>query len=146
MFKPSILVGSALTALALAGLAGCGSPASTPAAPSTGQKQIWKATYGCTQGLTGLTLVLTRVTETELTATFYFYAVPGNLDVPAGMFSMKGTYDPATRTVSLRQDRWIQNPADYLMVDLRGTVDAAGRTFTGQVDYPGCSDFHLELD
>ncbi|MGW0783475.1 protein kinase domain-containing protein [Streptomyces sp. NPDC002913] len=79
----------------------------------------WRGTYHCGQGETGLTLTITD-TDGALTATFDFYPVASNPDVPKGTFAMRGTRI-GTR-MDLYGDRWINEPEDYLMVGLSAEV------------------------
>ena len=77
----------------------------------------WVGTYTCRQGLTGLQLDIDAGEENSLAATFAFYTIDSNPDVPSGKFTMRGTYSDAG--IELIQDTWIQQPAGYEMVDLR---------------------------
>ena len=75
-----------------------------------------------------------------LTATFNFYALPGNPGVPSGSFTMTGTYSAAG--VDLTQDQWISQPAGYEMVNLSSGPPAPnGTVLAGSITTPGCSTF-----
>jgi eukaryotic-like serine/threonine-protein kinase len=76
----------------------------------------WEGTYLCSQGETGVTLVIHAVAGGALTATFNFHAVPSNPGVPSGSFTMTGTYSSAK--VTLTQDQWINQPPGYYMVNI----------------------------
>src|SRR6266542_1609907 len=67
----------------------------------------WKGTYTCTQGATGLTLVV-AAGKGLATATFSFYPVAANPGVPRGRFAMTGTY--TSRSLDLEPDHWIARP------------------------------------
>ena len=100
----------------------------------------WAGTYVCSQGETGLRLVIQAVAGGALTATFNFSAVPSNPSVPTGSYTMTGTYSSAG--VALTGDQWISQPSGYDMVDisaslpsqggttLNGTVTSCGTNFT----------------
>ena len=101
----------------------------------------WVGTYVCSQGETGLRLVIQAAASGVLTATFNFYAVPSNPGVPTGSFTMTGSYAyPAG--VKLTQGQWINQPSGYLMVDLtaspptrdgtvlNGTITSCSSNFT----------------
>jgi hypothetical protein len=102
----------------------------------------WRGSYYCNQGQTGLTLTVSGTAD-DLVATFAFYPVPGNPEVPRGSFAMAGSY-VGTR-LELFGDHWIEQPDDYLMVGLLAEVtDRSPGIITGTVtsESPtGCSTF-----
>ncbi|NGO74631.1 protein kinase [Streptomyces sp. YC504] len=103
-------------------------PEAEDPSPVTGE---WRGTYTCLQGNTGLTLTMSEDSGT-VAATFDFYAVDSNPDVPPGTFAMKGTFSGGR--LELLGDRWIQQPEDYLMVGLAADVDGESpQTITGTV-------------
>jgi hypothetical protein len=112
-------------------------PASLSPAALTG---TWTGSYLCSQGETGLRLVIQAAPGGALTATFNFYALPGNPGVPSGSFTMTGTYSAAG--VDLTQDQWISQPAGYEMVNLSSGPPAPnGTVLAGSITTPGCSTF-----
>jgi hypothetical protein len=112
------------------------SPTLSPAA-LTG---TWTGSYVCSQGETGLRLVIQAAPDSTLTATFSFYAVPDNPAVPSGSFTMTGSYSAAG--VNLTHDQWISQPSGYEMVDLSsGPPVQDGTVLAGSVTTPGCSTF-----
>jgi hypothetical protein len=112
------------------------SPTLSPAA-LTG---TWTGSYVCSQGDTGLRMVIQAAPDGTLTATFSFYAVPDNPDVPSGSFTMTGTY--SATGVNLTHDQWISQPSGYEMVDLSsGPPVQDGTVLAGSVTTPGCSTF-----
>jgi hypothetical protein len=102
----------------------------------------WKGSYlGCTQGPTGLTLIVTPAGKTgnQLAAKFEFHALPSNSAVPPGSYTMKGYLFPGV--VVLYASKWIKQPSGYITVDLAGPLPKAGR-FSGAVS--SCSTFSLK--
>jgi hypothetical protein len=101
----------------------------------------WKGTYVCSQGSTGLTLTVRAgktvdTTMHPLTATFDFYAVPGNPGVPSGSYSMTGYYFPGG--IDLEPNQWISQPPGYTMVAINAVPPpAGGKTLKGAV--PACN-------
>ena len=82
----------------------------TPSAQATANGAVsisgtWDGSYTCSQGQTGLRLVITSASGGMLTAVFNFYAIPSNPDVPSGSYAMTGTYSAAG--VTLTQEYWI---------------------------------------
>jgi hypothetical protein len=76
-------------------------------------------------------------------ATFNFYPVPSNPDVPSGSFGMTGTYSPTG--VVLTQDYWIHQPPGYIMVNLFGTLQGDD-IFSGDItgaNTAGCTTFSV---
>jgi hypothetical protein len=101
----------------------------------------WTGSYICSQGDTGLRLVI-RAHGAALTATFSFYALPRNPGVPSGEYTLTGT-DSATRMV-LRPGHWIRQPFGYEMVGLTAGPPADhGKVLRGRITNPGCSTFSV---
>jgi hypothetical protein len=101
----------------------------------------WKGSYqGCSQGPTGLTLVVRPKGRTgnRLKATFKFHALPSNPGVPSGSYAMTGWYFPGG--VVLDQSHWISQPPGYGMVNLVGNAPC-GRKWGGAI--VGCTTFSV---
>jgi hypothetical protein len=125
-------------ALAFVLLASCAQAVADPA-PYAG---VWRGQYTCLQGLTDLTLTIEAPEAGQATAIFRFqYEEPDVLEM--GSFRMNGTFDENTRRVSLTGAEWIEQPADYGMVDLVGTFDANYTALEGNVETAGCGTFSL---
>ncbi|NUT10677.1 MAG: protein kinase [Nonomuraea sp.] len=127
-------------------------PTSTPAssttpspAPETSGISVagtWTGTYMCNQGKTALELTITDAGSGELEATFAFKADPSNPDVPSGSFAMRGRLTGPV--LELTGDRWIDQPGEYLMVDLKAAIEGDKPTaIRGIVDSDGCSTFEV---
>ncbi|WP_144120628.1 hypothetical protein [Catellatospora sichuanensis] len=103
----------------------------------------WEGTYRCRQGLTGMKLTVFVVDDHEVEATFEFYPVSSNPDVPRGSSVLKGTYTATGFT--LRPDHWIKRPGDYVLVGLEASFSPrAGQSLRGEVTHAGCSDFEVK--
>ena len=101
----------------------------------------WIGSYTCSAGRSGLTLSLKVTGPGEMEGVFKFRiggAVPA-----AGSYKMQGTFDVNTSSISLHGVSWIEQPPGYVMVDLSGTLDNAGRVINAKVLYPSCSDFKV---
>jgi len=117
-------------------------PAPTPSATVSpaALTGTWTGSYVCSQGKTGLRLVIQAEQNGTLSATFNFYAVPDNPGVPSGSFTMTGTYSAAG--INLTNGNWINQPTGYEMVDLSaGPPIEGGTVIAGGVTTPGCSTF-----
>ncbi|WP_158071231.1 serine/threonine-protein kinase [Streptomyces sp. CB00455] len=121
-FPPSPAAGSGPTGRAATG--GTRTPVipapPTPAAQTLPVVGSWQGTYLCGQGLTRLDLKVTSPGGHALAAVFTFSAHPDNPGVPNGSFTMVGSFENGRMT--LRGDRWVDQPAGYLMVDLEASV------------------------
>jgi WD40 repeat protein len=121
----------------------------SPVPPASREPTIltgtWTGSYICLQGRTGLSLVMHAVPSGILTATFSFYAIPPNLGVPSGSFTMTGTYSAAG--IRLNRSRWITQPPGYIMGDLKAGLPTNGGTvLRGTISTPprtGCSTFDV---
>jgi hypothetical protein len=109
----------------------------------------WSGTYGCSQGITGLTLTIEDLGDRAVEATYDFYAVPENPGVPSGSYRMEGNY--VDGEMVLTGVEWIDQPPGYAMVDLRIWSDLGidPRRLYGTVRLSGggesgCSLFTLE--
>ena len=104
----------------------------------------WTGKYICTQGITALRLSIAQGAGETITATFSFGPLPENPEVPKGAYRMTGTYDPASRHMTLSGVKWIHAPPDYVMVGLDGRMAASGEKISGYVpDLFGCTDFEV---
>jgi hypothetical protein len=101
----------------------------------------WRGTYTCGQGLTGLKLIVEAVDDETVRAVFEFFAVPENEAALSGSYQLLGAYR-GDRLV-FRQEKWIEQPENYLMVDLEVTspVEPEMSEFSGDVLSPSCEDF-----
>jgi hypothetical protein len=104
----------------------------------------WRGAYGCTQGVTGLTLTIEGVDPGHVTATYEFYEVPENPGVPSGSFRMTGTYDSGRLT--LQGDEWIEQPEGYSMVGYESNDDLGvdPHHMFGTVIADGCTLFTMD--
>ena len=101
----------------------------------------WTGKYVCAQGVTGARLVLS---EDGSRALFHFFALPENPAVAEGCFSMSGTFDPSSRSLSLKAGKWIVRPHNYVTANVSGTIDATGQNFSGRViGAAGCTNVFL---
>ncbi len=103
----------------------------------------WSGSYVCNQGLTNLTLTITRQGSADLTAVFAFSEHPDNPGVPSGSFNMVGTFDPNGDVVELDATDWIRQPQGWGTVDLEGVLDPTQSHIEGEVLFNGCSSFSV---
>lgn len=94
----------------------------------------WIGTYTCRQGVTGLRLEISG-TATDIKATFNFYPIPENPDVPQGSFAMAGIASGSR--ISLTASKWIDQPTGWIMLDLRGSLAPDSRTLNFTIDKNG---------
>ena len=144
MMRSSLLLGLGLGLILTA----------TAPADEPGALGRWRGTYLCNQGWTGVDLEIgpdearAEAMESDqpgryLKATFSFFQIATNPGVPSGRFTMRGSYDPATGQLKLGQERWLERPEHYVMVDLTGTRDPETDTIKGRVDGYNCGTFEL---
>jgi len=117
-----------------------------PSPPGAAIAGEWTGRYICAQGVTALRLDVSRGSGNQIAATFNFGPTPENPEVPKGAYTMAGTFDPASRHMTLKGVEWIEAPFLYVMVDLDGRINAAGNVIAGDVPGPGCTVFELRRD
>ena len=106
----------------------------------------WRGTYTCLQGRTGLLLTIEDAIGGVFTGEFAFFPLPENPKVPKGRFAIAGTFNATTGHVAVKGVHWIEQPSNYLMVDLSGTLSGDGRSIDGKIEFSGCTSFHVTLD
>ena len=80
----------------------------------------WHGSYVCNQGLTRMQLTLRPLPGNggnRIAAEFVFSSDPDNPSVPTGSFSLTGTVNRNDRTLTLKQERWLEQPADPQLQD-----------------------------
>jgi hypothetical protein len=102
----------------------------------------WQGSYVCPQGRTGLYLDLNQGAGNSYSAVFSFFALKDNPGVPKGSFTMSGTVNDAG-VLRLQAGQWIEQPADYITVNLSAVVLAKNSRMIGQILSPGCSTLSL---
>ena len=61
-----------------------------------------------------------------------------------GEYSLRGTYDPASRRIKLDGVKWLDEPSGYAMVGLDGHMASSGQKISGHVpDLFSCTDFEV---
>lgn len=119
-------------------------PDSAPPAERAQSVQVdtWEGEYTCAQGVTALTLRVTRHGETSLEATFMFRASEKNPGVPSGAYTLIGEIR-ADHSFELAPSQWIDRPMGYIMVGMAGDVDGAGTSMRGRITESSCGEFEL---
>jgi hypothetical protein len=132
--------------LSLGASLGCGAAPPAPVVPAVVSAasftERYEGHYVCPQGPTGLVLELRLLGDAVAHAVFRFHPLPENPAVPAGSFTLTGTWR-AGGSLSLVPERWIEAPKDYVMVGLSGTLDRVTGLFLGSIDAEGCGGFSL---
>jgi len=106
----------------------------------------WRGSYTCLQGRTGLLLTIEEAVGAVFTGEFAFFPLPENPKVPKGRFAIAGTFNATSGRVAAKGVRWIEQPSNYLMVDLSGTLSDDGRSIDGKLEFTGCTSFHVTLE
>jgi hypothetical protein len=101
----------------------------------------WEGAYTCPQGLTNLKLVITAKSMKNINAVFQFSPHPNNPNTPSGSFRMKGNLERPD-LLYLKATTWINKPAGYMTVDLRGNIYSS--RIIGNILSDGCSAFELK--
>ena len=100
--------------------------------------QSWNGSYTCGQGSTDLRLDVTKGGN-NVEAIFEFKTKTGKF----GEFRAAGPFSAPTRHLHLTAGAWVKQPPGFVPVDLDGHVSTDGKTFSGNVQGPGCSTFSV---
>ena len=108
----------------------------------------WQGTYICSQGKSTLVLTVEGIggdgQNITLDALFEFaYDGRGNAGYAAasGSARMQGAYDPKTRRLRFEGGEWIEQPPNYGLVTLVGSLNKTTGAYIGTVEGPGCTSF-----
>jgi hypothetical protein len=104
---------------------------------------VWQGEYQCPQGRTYLLLSVDAAKMGKAQAVFYFFPPPGTNPGETGCFTMTADADKVSGSILLRQGRWLQQPPNYIMIDLKGELSPDGDRFTGKVVEDMCGAFTL---
>jgi hypothetical protein len=121
------------------------SPSQTPATndESAILSGTWTGAYYCSQGETGVRLIMQASSDGQINATFNFYPLPDNPDAPSGSFAMTGSY--SAEEVVLTPDYWISEPPGYEMVGLASILAPGNQNILeGQITTSGCTTFSVQ--
>lgn len=91
----------------------------------------YNGTYTANQGITGLSLNVSKTNERNYVAEFCFYALKDNPKVKSGRYTMDVIYDSQNNKYFLKGDRWIEKPNEYVFVDFYGELSE--NIFSGSV-------------
>ena len=106
----------------------------------------WHGEYVCAQGLTRLTLDIDAEDPFNIDAIFRFREHEDNPGVPSGSFAMEGSFDAATGALDLDATDWINQPTNFLTVDLSGLLSSREERISGEVSNAACSTFSVVKD
>jgi len=107
----------------------------------------WVGSYVCTQGYTGATLTITRLTGENFSGEFHFYPTAKNPSVPEGRYAVYGQYDRESQRILINPGRWIQRPRDYYDTVIVGSFDPLEQNLSAYFQgINGCTSFEARLD
>jgi hypothetical protein len=120
------------------------SASATPADRLDSLVGTWEGEYTCGQGNTGLKLTIKDREAGTVPATFEFFPLPSNPGAAKGSYAMVGAFS-STGQLVFRQQKWIEQPDGYVMVDLAVTspVEADTRQLSGDVLADNCKGFSV---
>lgn len=106
----------------------------------------WTGEYTCLQGGTGLKLTIAPGEAGTVHVVFAFFPLPDNPGAKQGSFESVGAYDGDR--LLLKQQKWIERPPNYVMVDLEVTspVEPDVDVLSGDVLSDECKGFSVRRD
>jgi hypothetical protein len=107
---------------------------------------VWSGEYTCLQGETGLRMTIEPADEESVQVVFEFFALPENPGAKTGSFEMIGAF--SGDQLQFKQQKWIDQPPDYQMVDLVVTspVEPGMDVLSGDVEFEGCKGFSVRRE
>jgi hypothetical protein len=103
---------------------------------------LWTGEYVCQQGKTGMHMAIQPSQDADnVMILFDFFPLPDNPGAKKGSYLMIGAY--SGDTLQFKQQRWIDQPENYVMVDFEVTskVESGMTTLSGTVASEGCESF-----
>ena len=100
---------------------------------------VYEGAYLCSQGETHLTLRIRAIQDEQVEGSFEF---AHDASGAHGVFTVVGTFRPATKRLELLPVKWVERPADYFMVGLAGNADHD--FIRGKINDPSCGDFMVQ--
>ena len=106
----------------------------------------WTGEYTCLQGGTGLKLSIEPGDAESVHVLFSFYPLPENPGAKKGSFELVGAY--SGEKLLLKQQKWVERPTNYTMVDLEVTspVETDVDVLSGDVLSDECKGFSVRRD
>jgi hypothetical protein len=106
----------------------------------------WTGEYTCQQGGTGLKLTIAPGDAASVKVVFAFFPLPDNPGAKQGSFEMVGAY--SGEKLLLKQQKWLERPPNYTMVDLEVTspVETDVDVLSGDVLSDACKGFSVRRD
>ena len=107
---------------------------------------VWRGSYVCAQGETGVELSFTQLhTDGVVVGTFSFFNLPGHNNSESGEYTLIGRLDVGTGELFVNPGRWIRQPPGYAPVGFSASFASANRIL-GRViaNFPGCSQIYAD--
>ncbi len=112
--------------------------------PKTNITGLWSGWHQCKDRKVATSAMISVDSASHLMGIREFYPSANDPDRASGSFRIHGTYNPATRAISLLAGEWINHPRGYGKCDFLGTVDTAGSVINGESPKCGCERFKLQ--
>ena len=98
----------------------------------------WRGSYTCYQGSTALVLAIEPDGQ-QWSGMFAFGPPKDNKSVPHGAYQISITESDGVYSVV--PGDWIEQPDGYTVVGVRGAISEDLTTFSGEIDFDGCTTF-----
>lgn len=113
--------------------------------------QIWEGTYLCQQKSTILNLKINEVSSKSVVSSkgITVYPVSAVFEFQTnrgiGSFLMNGAFVPSNSQLVFSPSSWIKQLRGFRMVGMQGTISADGNSYSGLINFRGCSKFKVDL-
>ena len=98
----------------------------------------WRGSYTCYQGSTALVLAIEPDGQ-QWSGMFAFGPPKDNKSVPHGAYQISISESDGIYYVV--PGDWIEQPAGYMAVGMRGAISEDLTMFSGEIDFDGCTTF-----
>ena len=105
---------------------------------------VWRGSYICRQGETGVEVTITDLTaDGAVKGRFHFFNMPGKSNAAEGEFLLSGKYDLAAGTLTMTPGEWIKQPENYVTAGFTAYYRPPAPTMAGTVDNNVCRQINL---
>jgi hypothetical protein len=126
------------------------SPPALPVNPLQAERSsllgVWRGSYACLQGETGVELAFTGIRDDGVViGTFKFFNLPGHSNAANGEFTLAGRLNIGDHKLYFTPGNWISQPPGYVPFSFSISFPSMGeRRIQGTITFPGCTQIYAD--